>query len=109
MSTARHGRLDARAPALPEGAADAPSLRDLRIDPVTTHGWRISDRRVPTGDPFGFLAFVEQRGGIFEVTHLGVGLEWHEFDSLDAAAAFVAETGARAARAHVTDRMTTIR
>ena len=77
---------------------DAPSLVDMQLTAVTSHGWRVSDARLPFGDPFRLLAFIERRGDVFEVMQLGAGFEWHEFGSMDSALAFVLVTGPRAAQ-----------
>ena len=107
MSSDGFDRPEAGNATIPTALTTAPTSHDLHIDPVTTHGWRVSDRRVPPGAPFGFLAFIEQRGEVFEVIQLGVGLEWHEFDSLSKAMRFIAEIGSRAARQHLSGRTTT--
>ncbi len=77
---------------------DSPHAGQLGLTPVTAHGWRVVDDRLPARDPFRLLAFIERRGDLFEVMQLGAGFEWHEFESLDAAVAFVCETGSRLAQ-----------
>lgn len=84
---------------------DGPSVAEVRVTAVTAHGWRISDERLPKGDPFRVLAFVEHHGDVFEVMQLGAGFEWHEFESMDAAVAFVVETGSQIAQQRFRDEL----
>lgn len=83
----------------------APTLQDLAITAVTGHGWRVSDGRLPQGDPLRLLAFVEQRDDRFEVMQLGSGFQWHEFDSMGAAVAFVLRTGPQVAQERLTGEL----
>ena len=83
----------------------APTLQDVEITAVTGHGWRVSDDRLPQGDPLRLLAYVEQRGDRFEVMQLGSGFEWHEFDSMDAAVEFVLRTGPQVAQERLTGEL----
>lgn len=79
----------------------APSLDDVTLAQVTAHGWRMSDGRLPQGHPMRVLAFIESCSDAFEVLQLGAGFEWHVFESLDLAVAFVIETGPRLAQQRV--------
>ena len=100
MTTKRPVFEGAQAPgSAPVGGADHPVVEDLELTPVTAHGWRVTDGRLPLRDPHRLLAFVERRGDVFEVMQLGAGFEWHEFESLEAAIMFVCATGPRYARA----------
>lgn len=80
---------------------DAPRPSDVQLTPVTPHGWRVSDTRLPLRDPLRLLAYIERRDEVYEVMQLGRGFEWHEFSSLDDAFDFVLRTSARFAQARL--------
>ena len=88
---------------------DGPSVEDVQLTVVTAHGWRVSDGRLPLGDPLRLLAFVEERRGVFEVMQLGADFHWHEFESLEEALAFVIETCPRVAQERLSGELAWLR
>jgi hypothetical protein len=93
-------------PAAPEATflfvgSDSPVPDDVDLAPVTSHGWRVTDRRLPVHDPLRLLGYIERRGDVFEVMQLGAGFEWNEFPSLVAAVEYLCRTGAGVARARL--------
>jgi len=66
------------------------SLADVALTALSSHEWRVSNRRVDPSDPAGLIGFIEQTGGEYEVLRLGAPLERSHYPSLaDARAAFV--------------------
>lgn len=90
-------------------ACDCPTLGDIDLTEVTSHGWRVSDVRLPQGDPMRLLAFVERRDDAYEVLQVGDGLERHGFESMSLALAFVIETGPRLARIRLNGELSWMR
>lgn len=64
---------------------DGPGPDDIALDQVTSHGWRVVDTRLPQGDPFRVLAFVECQHNSYDVMQIGNGFEWHAFATFDGA------------------------
>lgn len=71
---------------------NAPGPEDVGLDQVTSHGWRVFDARLPRGDPFRVLAFVERQGHSYDVMQLGNGFECHAFTTFGDALAHVIAT-----------------
>jgi hypothetical protein len=91
-------------PASPEATSlfvgsDSPVPDGLELTPVTSHGWRVTDGRLPVHDPLRLLGYIERRGDVFDVMQLGAGFEWNEFPSLVAAVEYLCRTGVGVARA----------
>lgn len=87
--------------------ADSPWASGVDVTAVSTHGRRLTDTPLPVHDPHRLLAFVEQQGDVFEVMQLGVGFEWHELGSLDAAVEFVIASGPALARGRLSGELST--
>lgn len=83
-------------------ASGPPGTGDLRLTAVSPLAWRVVDGRLAADDPLRLLAFIELRGDEFEVMQLGRRFEWHRFDTLSAAVAFVCATGPQVARERLT-------
>ena len=44
-----------------------PSPHEIRLDLVSTHEWRVCDRRFPESDARSVLGFIERRGDQYEI------------------------------------------
>lgn len=71
---------------------NGPGADAVRVDQVASNGWRVIDRRLPRGDPFRVLAYIEYCEAWYEVTQLGSVPEWHAFATLDGSVAHVLAT-----------------
>lgn len=68
-----------------------PSVRDIRIIPISDHEWRISDIRRNESDGMALLGFVERVGDRYEVTELGARPVRVYRDTLAAATNYLAK------------------
>jgi hypothetical protein len=76
------------------------SLREsLSLESAGLHSWRVCDCRV-SGGQGRFLAFIEEKNGLFEVMQLGDVFVWTSFATIDDALTHIVETAA----AYVTAR-----
>ena len=68
------------------------ALEHLHLTALTSHGWRVSDGRLPLDDPMRVLAFIEIRDGRIEVMQLGCGFRWDVFPTMREALEHVVRT-----------------
>ena len=64
--------------------------RDIGINALSPTEWRISDTKMPDGDPAALVGFIQRVGDAFEVTDFGRPRERSYFSSFDRAAASLA-------------------
>lgn len=84
--------------------ADGPGPEEIGLDQVTTHGWRVTDDRLPLRDPFRVLGFIEYQAERFEVRQIGFGFEWHSFGTLEDALAHIVSTASELAQQRIGTR-----
>ncbi len=81
--------------------ADGPRRKDVELTRVAGHGWRLSDGRLPAGDPFRMLGTVERTGDDSVVLQLGARFERHRAASVEEAIELVLRTATAMARARL--------
>jgi hypothetical protein len=71
------------------GVSDAKNQRVSRLGIIqlTPTEWLVSDAQIPGGDPAALLGIIEESGGAYEVTKLGVLTTRWFYSSLDRAQA----------------------
>ena len=71
----------------PRRQAPGRPARDIGINALSPTEWRISDTKMPDGDPAALVGFIQRVDDAFEVTNFGRPRERSYFSSFDRATA----------------------